>query len=70
MIDENMTIAEIFYKYPDHQEALAEVLTDIGLGCVGCGSSHDETLMQGLEAHGFEEDAIKKVISDLNSIIS
>ncbi len=44
----------------------AEILTNSGLGCIGCSLAHAETLEQGLMAHGFEEKEIDDVIEKLN----
>lgn len=44
----------------------AEILMDVGLGCIGCGFSQMESLEQGLGAHGFGDDEINRVIDMLN----
>ena len=64
-----MTIQEIFLKYPEHKDNLAEVLMNSGLGCVGCAASSFETLKEGLMAHGMSEEDLSKIINDLNSVI-
>jgi len=37
-----------------------------GVGCVGCAMSNIETIGRGLEAHGFEDKEIDKIIKELN----
>lgn len=69
-ITKEMTIAEIFYKFPENQDALAEVLMKSGLACVGCAAAQFETLEQGFLAHGMSSSELEKIISDLNSVIS
>jgi hybrid cluster-associated redox disulfide protein len=69
MITEDMTIQEIFLNFPDHKDELAQILMDSGLGCVGCAASSFETIKEGLMAHGMSEEDLKKIVSDLNSII-
>ena len=50
-ITKDMTIQEIFYKYPENRDELANVLMNAGLGCIGCAAAQFETLEQGLLAH-------------------
>lgn len=66
----DMTIQEIFYKYPDKRQELAKVLMEAGLGCLGCAAAQFETLEQGLLAHGKSPKEITSVINSLNSVIS
>ena len=47
---------------------LAEPLLERGLHCVGCGLKDQDTLGQGLSVHGFNEDQIKDVVTELNLI--
>lgn len=68
-IMKEMTIQEIFYKYPDKREELAMVLMKAGLGCLGCAAAQFETLEQGLLAHGKSPKEITTIISDLNSVV-
>jgi hybrid cluster-associated redox disulfide protein len=69
-IIKDMTIQEIFYKYPDKRNELAKVLMQAGLGCLGCAAAQFETLEQGLLAHGKSDKEINLIINSLNSIIS
>ena len=69
-INKDMTIQEIFYKFPEKRDALADVLMNAGLACVGCASAQFETLEQGLLAHGKDQESIDNVLSNLNSAVS
>ncbi len=69
-ITKDMTIKEIFYKFPEQQEALSEVLMNVGLSCMGCAAAQFETLEQGLLAHGKTTEEVEKTISDLNLVAS
>ena len=61
-ITKQMNIMEVLDKNPE----AGEILMEAGLGCIGCGMAHAETLEQGLMAHGFEGKEIDKVIEKLN----
>ena len=69
-ITKDMTISEIFQKFPESQDKIAEILMNAGLACVGCAASQFESLEQGLKNHGINEETTSKVISDLNSAVS
>ena len=64
-INKEMTIAEVIQKYP----ALAEILTDEGVHCVGCGAAYHETVEQGLTSHGKTEEQIRNIITKMNENI-
>jgi hydroxylamine reductase len=48
-----------------HPEA-AEILYTHGIGCAGCVLGHTETLKQGMQGHGFDQEDLKRVLTDLN----
>ena len=52
-----MTIDEIFGKFPDKSQRIAQELTNAGLHCVGCQAATWETLEVGMIGHGFDEKA-------------
>ena len=45
-----------------------EILFNAGLMCVGCGMAQNETLEQGMKAHGFSDKEIGEVIKELNNL--
>lgn len=45
-----------------------EVLTDIGLHCIGCFASQFETLEQGCKGHGMPDNEIDELIKKLNQL--
>ena len=58
MITKDMTIGEILRVKPE----AAQVLMDMGMGCLGCPSAQVETLEQACEVHGQEvEDILAKL---------
>ncbi|MEA3248378.1 MAG: DUF1858 domain-containing protein [Nanoarchaeota archaeon] len=44
----------------------ADILTEAGLGCLGCSMAAFETLEQGLAAHGFGEKEVEDILERLN----
>lgn len=62
-IKPNMMISEVIEKYP---EAI-KVFFNYGITCVGCFLASEETIEQGISAHGID---VKKFLKDLNEAIS
>jgi len=69
-ITKEMTIEDIFAKFPQKAQKLAQELTNAGLHCVGCQAATWETLEAGMLGHGFDESAIEKLVLRLNEILS
>lgn len=66
----NMTIEEIFQKFPGHSQKLAQEMTNAGLHCAGCGAATWETLEAGMYGHGFTDEEIDQLIGKLNDIVA
>jgi len=47
-IKKEMTIGELLNAYPEK----AEVLLEMGMGCIGCPAAQAETLEEACEVHG------------------
>lgn len=62
IIKPNMIIADVIEKYP---EAI-RVFFEYGITCVGCFLASDETIEQGISAHGLD---VKKFLKDLNAVV-
>ena len=69
-ITKEMTIEEIFSKFPQNSQRLAQELTSTGLNCVGCGAATWETLEMGMLSHGFKDADIEKLLGRLNAILA
>jgi iron-sulfur cluster assembly accessory protein len=69
-ITREMTIEDIFTKFPHKGQKLAQEMTNAGLHCVGCGAATWETLETGMLSHGFEEKQIDALIARLNAILA
>ena len=59
MINKDNTIREILEMNPK----AAEILSDFGMGCLGCPSATMETLEQACYIHGLE---LEEVLNKLN----
>jgi iron-sulfur cluster assembly protein len=68
-ITKDMTIEEIFQKFPQKSQKLAQELTNIGLSCVGCSAASYETIESGLLSHGMDEEQLNKLLSRLNRVL-
>ena len=69
-INKDMTMDEIFQKYPDKIEKITETALSYGLHCSGCFASTFETLEQGVIGHGMSEKDLNNLLKDLNELIS
>ncbi len=68
-ISRQMTIQDIFNKFPAKAQKLAQELTKAGLNCVGCSASTWETLESGVLRHGYGEKELEELIKKLNAIL-
>ena len=69
-ISRDMTIEDIFSRFPQKSQKLAQEMTNRGLHCVGCGAAVWETLETGMLSHGFSEDEIEDLVKRLNEILN
>ena len=57
-INKEMTIGELLNTHPEK----AEVLMEMGMGCLGCPSAQVETLEEACQVHGIDvEELMKKL---------
>jgi hybrid cluster-associated redox disulfide protein len=61
-INENMTFGDVMKSYPKS----ASIMAEYGLHCIGCHISATETIGEGASAHGFDDEMLKKMLTDLN----
>ena len=69
-IYKEMTIEEIFARFPHKSQKLAQEMTNRGLHCVGCGASVWETLEAGMLSHGFSLEDVEEMVVRLNGILA
>lgn len=62
-ITKDMKISEILNTKPK----AAKTLFETGIMCFGCGMADQETLEQGLKAHGFNKKQIDVIVDKINS---
>jgi iron-sulfur cluster assembly accessory protein len=68
-VSRDMTIEEIFSRFPAKSQKLAQEITNTGLHCVGCQAATWETLEAGMLGHGFPEAEIDALVDRLNAIL-
>ncbi|MCI5934807.1 MAG: DUF1858 domain-containing protein [Lachnospiraceae bacterium] len=61
-ITKNTTIGELLQTVPE----MADILTNIGMHCLGCPSSQRETLEQAAAVHGMDVDDL---VDDLKGFL-
>jgi iron-sulfur cluster assembly accessory protein len=69
-ISKEMTIEEIFARFPHKSQKLAQEMTNRGLHCVGCGAAVWETLEAGMLSHGFSLEDVEEMVTRLNEILA
>jgi len=65
-VTKEMTIGDIIKNHP---EAI-EVMLSHGLHCVGCSVQYWETLEGGCKGHGFSDEKIDKLVSEINTALT
>jgi hybrid cluster-associated redox disulfide protein len=62
LITKEMSISEVISRHPE----TIPVLMKTGMHCIGCPMAMQETLEEGLSAHGLDAD---KIVDELNKIV-
>lgn len=68
-VSKDTTISEVLMINPDKSSLLAEIMTEFGIHCVGCGAASFETLEQGVLGHGYSSTELTKLLTDLNTAL-
>lgn len=68
-IHREMTIEDVFKKFPSKSQKLAQEMTNTGLHCVGCSASTWETIEAGMYSHGMSDEEIENLLTKLNTIL-
>ncbi|MFC1801277.1 DUF1858 domain-containing protein [Nanoarchaeota archaeon] len=61
-ITKDMTILEVVQKCPE----AGEILFETGMHCLGCHMAGQETLEQGLKAHGMDDKQVEEIVKKIN----
>lgn len=51
-----------------HGEKAAQILTNAGMGCVGCPGAQAESIEDGCKAHGLDDAAVEKIVKRLQEL--
>ncbi len=68
-IHRQMTIEEIFRRFPNKSQQLTAELAQAGLHCAGCSASAWETLEAGMAGHGMNDSEITALLERLNHVL-
>jgi len=55
-----MTIGEVVRNHPE----CIKVLSDFGMGCVGCPSAQAETIEEACKVHGMDVEQLIKALNE------
>lgn len=69
-ITRDMTIEDVFKRFPGKSQKLAQEMSNAGLHCVGCSASTWETIEAGMYGHDMTDEQIDSLLKKLNAIIS
>lgn len=64
LISKKMLIGEVAEKYP----AVAAILFEYGMHCIGCHINAYESIEQGCSAHGLNAKQVDEIIAKMNKI--
>ena len=59
-----MLLIDAFRTEGVNIEAMADVLSSIGMHCLGCALSHGETIEQAAMVHGIDPDELLKMLNE------
>lgn len=64
MLTKDMLLIDAFKTEGVNVEAMADVLGNFGMHCLGCALSHGETIEQAAIAHGYDPDEMLKALNE------
>ena len=69
-ITKDMKISAVLARHPEKTRVLADIMTEFGIHCVGCGAAGHETLEEGVLGHGFSKKELDALITQLNQALA
>ena len=66
LIHKDMVVGDIVGLYPE----TADIIMNYGLHCIGCHYNAFETLEQGILGHGYTDEELQQLLSELNDHVS
>lgn len=70
LITKESRISDVLGTNPAKTRHLADIMTEFGIHCVGCGAASHETLEQGVLGHGFSKNELDALITQLNQALA
>ena len=64
MLRKDMLLIDAFRTEGVNIEAMADVLTSIGMHCLGCALAHGETIEQAAMVHGIDPDELLRMLNE------
>ena len=64
MLTKDMLLIDAFRMEGVNMEAMAEVLAEMGMHCLGCALSHGETIEEAAIVHGIDPDAMLNALNE------
>ena len=64
MLKKDMLLIDAFRTEGVNIEAMADVLTSIGMHCLGCALAHGETIEQAAMVHGIDPDELLRMLNE------
>ncbi len=64
MLTKDMLLIDAFRTEGVNVDAMAEVLADFGMHCLGCALSHGETIEQAALVHGVDPDQMLNALNE------
>ncbi|MGN0768231.1 MAG: DUF1858 domain-containing protein [Christensenellales bacterium] len=68
MLTKDMLLIDAFRKEGVNVDAMAEVLADFGMHCLGCALSHGETIEEAAAVHGVDPDVMLNALNEAAQI--
>ena len=64
MITKDMLLIDVFRMDGINVDAMADVLADFGMHCLGCALSHGETVEEAALVHGIDPDVMCNALNE------
>ena len=69
-ITKDTIISDVLAMNPQKAYELADIMTQFGIHCVGCGAAGFESLEQGVLGHGYSQEQLDTLVQTLNEVVS
>ena len=69
MITRQTKIGDVLMISPSKAQLLTQIMNEFGIHCTSCGAASFETIEMGVLGHGFTEEDLDKLVTDLNKAL-